>query len=258
MDTAATRFTSRGMERRSAGNFRRTSLNYKTNGTRCGQPFHQPTFTSGLTTYRTIEQGGFILTDTTTDEQAWFYTDGGQRKGPVPADKLRELLAAQTIDGETPIWRKGLADWQPLRTTEIGTHLKDTPPPIAAAHINNGLVWALAFAPIAYLFLDLAILSSQNAHIIQWQDDTPVYDPFFKTFISPLTWLIPLLTNGALCLVDTEQLKRAGYSSGWLTLFALLLAPVYLFMRAQRLRQTPTYGFVWIASFIVSLILQAA
>lgn len=61
-----------------------------------------------------------------------------------------------------------------------------------------------------------------------------------------------------LCLVDTEQLKRAGYSSGWLTFFALLLAPVYLFLRAQRLRQTPTYGFVWIAWFIVTIILRAA
>ena len=63
------------------------------------------------------------------------------------------------------------------------------------------------------------------------------------------------MTNAALCLVDTEQLKRAGYSSGWMTVFALLLAPVYLFVRAQRLRQTPTYGFVLIASFIVSIVL---
>jgi hypothetical protein len=196
------------------------------------------------------------LTDTTTDEQAWFYAEGGQRKGPVPADKLRELLAAQTIDGETPVWRKGLADWQPLRTTEIGAQLKDTPPPIAANHLNNGLVWALALAPIAYLLLDMAILNSQTAHIIQWRNDTPVYDPFFKTFISPLPWLIPLLTNAGLCLVDAEQLKRAGYSSGWMTFFALLLAPVYLFVRAQRLGQTPSYGFVWIASFITSIILR--
>jgi hypothetical protein len=194
------------------------------------------------------------MTGTTTDDGQWFYTQGGQLKGPVPAEKLRELLAVQTIDGETPVWRKGTADWQPLRTTEIGSHLKDTPPPIAASRVNNGLVWVLALAPIAYLLLDLAILNNGNAHIIQWRDDTPVYDPFFVTFISPLIWLIPLLTNAALCLFDTQQLKRAGYSSEWLTLFALLLAPVYLFVRAQRLRQTPTYGFVWIASFIVSLI----
>jgi hypothetical protein len=198
------------------------------------------------------------LTDTTTNDEAWFYTQGGQRKGPVPADKLRELLAAQTIDGDTPIWRKGLAEWQPLRRTEIGAELKDTPPPIAANHLNNGLVWALALAPIAYLFLDTVILNSQDAHLIGIRDDmTRVYDPFFSTFILPLPWLVPLLTNAGLSLVDAEQLKRAGYSSGWMTFFALLLAPVYLFVRAQRLGQTPSYGFVWIASFITSIILRA-
>ncbi|MEH2566730.1 DUF4339 domain-containing protein [Bradyrhizobium sp. AZCC 2289] len=190
------------------------------------------------------------MSETTTSDDAWFYAQHGQRIGPVPADKLRELLAAQTIDGETPIWRKGLADWQPLHATEIGAQLKDTPPPISANHVNNGLVWALAFAPIAYLFVDIALLNYQNSH--------PADDTFFEAFLSPLTWLVPVLTNGALCLVDAEQLKRAGYSSGWMTLFALLLAPVYLFVRAQRLRQTPSYGFLWIASFIVSIILRAA
>jgi hypothetical protein len=190
------------------------------------------------------------LTDTATSDEAWFYAQGGQRKGPVSADKLSELLAAQTIDGETLIWRKGLADWQMLRTTEIGAQIKDTPPPIAPNQVNNGLVWALAFAPIAYVFVDVGLLSYQNSH--------PGDDAFFETFLSPLSWLVPVLTNAVLCLVDTEQLKRAGYSSGWLTLFALLLAPVYLFVRAQRLRQTPTYGFAWIASFVVSIILRVA
>ncbi|MGY4155604.1 hypothetical protein ACVINW_001446 [Bradyrhizobium sp. USDA 4461] len=190
------------------------------------------------------------MTNSAASDEEWFYAQGGQRKGPLPADKLCELLVTATIDGETPVWRKGLADWQPLRTTEIGTQLKDSPPPIAASQINNGLVWALAFAPLAYLFVDVALLSYQTSH--------SEGDEFFEAFLSPLSWLVPVLTNAALCLVDTEQLKRAGYSSGWLTLFALLLAPVYLFLRAQRLRQTPTYGFVWIATFIVSIILRAA
>jgi GYF domain 2 len=187
------------------------------------------------------------MSDTTTGGETWFYTQGGQRKGPVPADKLRELLAAQTIDGETPIWRKGLENWQPLRTTEIGAQLKDEPPPIAASHVNNGFVWTLAVAPIAYVFLDIAILGYQINH--------PYED---HAFSSTLSWLIPVLVNGALCLLDEQQLKRAGYSSGWMTFCAVLLAPVYLFLRAQRLRQTPTYGYVWIASFIASLVLRAA
>jgi GYF domain 2 len=190
------------------------------------------------------------MNDASTNEDAWFYTLGGQRNGPVPADKLRELLEAQAIDGQTPIWCKGMVDWQPLHSTEIGAELKGTPPPIATNQINNGLVWALAFAPIAYLFVDVALLNYQNSH--------PRGDIFFEAFLSPLTWLVPVTTNAILCLVDAEQLKRAGYSSNAMTIFALLLAPVYLFIRAQRLRQTPTYGFVWVATFIVSIVLRAA
>ena len=193
--------------------------------------------------------------DSTTDGEGWFYTQGGQRKGPFPADELHKLLAARTIDGETPIWRKGLAGWQPLRITDLGAQLNDTPPPIASSRLNNGLVWALAVAPIVYVFVDAGILQYQLTHIVQFVDGNPVYDPPFLAHLALLTWLIPLLTNATLCLIDASQLKRAGYSSGWMMLFALLLAPAYLFMRARRLRQTPSYGYVWIASFIVSIVL---
>jgi hypothetical protein len=129
------------------------------------------------------------MSDTTTSDEAWFYAQGGQRKGPVPADKLRELVAAQTIDGEMAVWRKGLADWQPLRTvTDRGAYLQDTPPAIAANHVNNGLVWALACAPSAYLFLDVALLGYQNSH--------PAGDTFFETFLSPLTLVALHLVGG--------------------------------------------------------------
>ena len=107
---------------------------------------------------------GANLTDTTTEDEQWFYTQGGQRKGPVPADELRELLTTLTIDGETPVWRKGMADWQPLRTTEIAARLKDTPPAVAANQLNNGFAWALAFALLVYLFLDIALLS----YVCRW------------------------------------------------------------------------------------------
>jgi hypothetical protein len=195
----------------------------------------------------TNPQGENKLTDTINSDETWFYALGGQRIGPVLADKLRELLATQTIDGETQIWRKGMADWQPLGKTEIGTHLEETPPPVRPNDINNGFVWALAVAPIAYIFVQIAIIDYQTIHL---GEDL--------SFSSALVWLIPALANATLCVLDEQQLKRAGYNSGWMTLFALLLAPVYLFMRAQRLRQAPSYGYVWIASFIVSILLRIA
>jgi hypothetical protein len=138
-----------------------------------------------------------------------------------------------------------MADWQPLRSTELGTHFEETPPPIRSNDINNGLVWALAVAPIAYIFVQIAVIDYQALHI---GEDI--------SLSSSLVWLIPALANARLCILDERQLNRAGYNSGWMTLFALLLAPAYLFMRAQRLRQTPSYGYVWIGAFIVSIILR--
>ena len=183
------------------------------------------------------------MTDTTTTEDAWFYTQAGQRRGPVPADTVRELLATKAIDGETPIWRKGFEDWKILRDTEFRSGLSETPPPVAATELNNGAVWMLAFAPIAYFFVDDFVLAYQ----LKGGEDA---------ILSALTWLIPLAVNCGLCLLDDRQLREAGYKSTLLTFFAVILAPVYLFMRARTLRQKPLYGFVWIGSFIASIVLR--
>jgi hypothetical protein len=185
------------------------------------------------------------LTGTTTDDEQWFYTQGGQRKGPVPADELRELLATLTIDGETPVWRKGMSDWQPLRNTEIAAHLKDTPPPVAPTHVNNSLVWTLAIAPIGY-----AILAG-------WRDAEIMENPYGDHSLAQFVSLgVPLVLNAALCLLDERQLKRAGYADKWLTLFGILLAPAYLFLRAKRLQQFPSYGIVWVACFVISILMS--
>lgn len=186
------------------------------------------------------------MTEVTTDT-SWFYTQAGQRKGPVAAAEIHALLADKTIDAETPVWRKGLPDWLPLSKSELGAALRDEPPPVAAAHINNGFVWTLAVAPLAYFLLEAVILG--------YQLKTPYED---HQLSSALLWIIPAAANATLCLLDQQQLKAAGYNSAWITFFALLLAPVYLFVRAQRLRQTPTYGFVWLATFVLSILLRAA
>ncbi|WP_029583170.1 DUF4339 domain-containing protein [Bradyrhizobium sp. URHD0069] len=175
----------------------------------------------------------------------WYFTENGQRKGPITTANLLELLEVEKISGDTPVWLKGLADWQPLRNTELAGRLQDTPPPVAPNFVNNSLVWTLAIAPIGYAFL------------AGWRDmqimEDPLGDHSFAQFVA---LGLPLLLNATLCLIDEQQLKRAGYADKWLTLFGILLAPVYLFLRAKRLRQTPTYGYTWVVSFIVSILLS--
>ncbi|WP_316197851.1 DUF4339 domain-containing protein [Bradyrhizobium sp. SZCCHNS2002] len=186
----------------------------------------------------TIEAGEVSTTD-------WYFTDSGQRRGPVTRADLLELLEAEKISGDTPVWHKGFADWQALRTTDLGAYLQDTPPPVAPTHVNNSMVWILAIAPIAY-----AILTG-------WRDSEIMEDPYADHSLAQLVALgVPLVLNAALCLLDERQLKRAGYADKWLTLFGILLAPVYLFLRAKRLRQFPSYGIVWVACFIISLLMS--
>jgi hypothetical protein len=170
----------------------------------------------------------------------WFLTESGQRKGPLSAAALLELLQTQKVNGDTLVWRKGLSEWQPLRATELGVHLQNSPPPVVSSEINNGLVWTLALAPIAYTFL----AAYRNVQIYQF----PYED---HTLIKLATFAVPAIINAAICLLDEQQLKRAGYADKWLTIFGIFFAPAYLFLRAKRLKQRPYYGFVWIVVFII-------
>jgi hypothetical protein len=186
----------------------------------------------------TINAGGASDSD-------WFFTENGQRKGPVTTTRLLELARTEEINGDTPVWRKGLSDWQPLRTTDPGAYLQDTPPPVAPAHINNALVWTIALAPIAYALFGGMIQSYELENPFE---EHPV--------LGFLNFFVPAGINAALCLLDERQLKLAGYADKWLTLFGIMLAPVYLFLRAKRLRQIPSYGIVWVACFILSILLS--
>src|SRR6188472_1248011 len=44
----------------------------------------------------------------------WYYHLGGQQLGPVSDAELANLLQSGRINRNTPVWREGMADWQPL------------------------------------------------------------------------------------------------------------------------------------------------
>jgi hypothetical protein len=189
------------------------------------------------------------MSDTTNDSdtavQDWYFTENGQRKGPFPASALVDFLETNRISGDTSVWRKGLADWQPLKSTELGAQLQGAPPPVAPSNINNALVWIIAVAPLPYgLF---------GGVIDAFKMDAPLQP---HRVLDILAFLVPAVINAALCLANERQLKRAGYSDKWLTTFGFILAPAYLFIRAKRLRQFPSYGVAWIAAFVVSILLS--
>lgn len=188
---------------------------------------------------------GETVTDTTNSAAGadeWFYTARGQRLGPLNGGSIRQLLDDQKIDADTPLWRKGQTDWKPLRDTEFVQLLGDAPPPIPASNINDGLVWTLAFAPIAYALITAVLRAAAE------ESPSPAI-----TDLASVSIFLPIVVNAVLCLLDLRQLRRAGYSDGFLTLWGLILAPAYLFMRAKRLRHKPTYAIAWLIMFAISL-----
>ncbi len=173
---------------------------------------------------------------TPQQRNAWYYSQEGTRFGPINEDQIRKLIAAHTIRPDSLVWCEGLADWTPAHQTDI-RHLlgsATTPPPLPGESVNNGIVWTVALAPIIATLLQ-DILAAATVH------------PRSEF------WWVALPLNIGLCLADQRKLKNAGHNTDGMTMWALLLVPVYLFVRASRLKQNNSYALVWLATFFISL-----
>ena len=61
----------------------------------------------------------------------WHYVEQGQQMGPVSDEQLAQLVQAGKINGETLVWREGLANWSPYR--EVNPAAAATPVTVAPA-----------------------------------------------------------------------------------------------------------------------------
>jgi hypothetical protein len=165
----------------------------------------------------------------------WYYSQNGRRIGPVTFDAISDLITTQALTRDTPVWQEGMADWTPASGTALNGLFGavKTPPPLMGESVNNRIVWILAFAPIIGVLL---------AQVIAFAIGYPENEfPF-----------IVILLNVGLSIADEKQLKKDGHNTKGMG-FWVILVPVYLFVRARRLRQKNSYAIVWIVAFIISL-----
>ena len=52
------------------------------------------------------------------DRQQWYYAPIGTQLGPVSTDELRRMLSSGQVPASAPVWREGMADWQPAGQVE--------------------------------------------------------------------------------------------------------------------------------------------
>ena len=62
----------------------------------------------------------------------WYYAVGSQQQGPVSEAQLQALVKDGVINGDTLVWREGMASWQPYRT-QIASGM----PPVPAAAVAD-------------------------------------------------------------------------------------------------------------------------
>ncbi|MDQ2792612.1 MAG: DUF4339 domain-containing protein [Bacteroidota bacterium] len=174
----------------------------------------------------------------------WYYELNGARMGPVSIDEIKNLFRKATILPSTQVWRTGYPEWIELNQSELSNIIpRDVPPPLSGKSLNNSYVWILAFAPLIGVFLEYFVAGAMTGGESQLAIQAAVKD----------LWWITLALNVLFCVLDLNKLKAAGYNTESLSVFWLLLIPVYLFKRAKFLRQKPSYAWTWLAVFFLSL-----
>ena len=177
-------------------------------------------------------------------EAAWFHEENGQRKGPVSNVEMINLIKSAKLSYGSAVWKKGFPDWLKVENTELRIHLADVaPPPLSGEHVNNSIVWVLAFAPVIGLFLEYLVAMA-------------VYDNQFAAQVavkSGKCWFIAVGLNIGLSFFDERRLKKAGHNTdkfkGW-----VWLVPVYLYQRAKHMKQNLAYFIVWLVCIAITLL----
>lgn len=163
----------------------------------------------------------------------WYYAMNGERIGAISKSKLITLYKTEKIFLGTKVWKNGMPDWVELRETDL-VQERNSPPPLKGNDIDNTLVWILAFAPIIGTIIEYLISGTIGE-------------------TSSILWKISICINTILCIFDERKLKKAGYNTKELMLWAIFLVPVYLFRRAYLLKQKSGYAIVWCLTFAILL-----
>ena len=182
--------------------------------------------------------------DTSDQQKPWFYESAGERKGGFSEQDIIAKIDAGEIRHGTAVWKQGLGNWTRIEQTELAAHLeRNGPPPLTGEHVNNTIVWVLAFAPLIGLFLESFVAAiAYGGNEYRWE----------RAMANSEFWYITLILNVALSYGDEKKLEKSGIDTDKFK-GMVWLVPVYLYQRAKALGQNMAYFAVWIVCFLVML-----
>jgi hypothetical protein len=165
--------------------------------------------------------------DNNTEElKFWYYIDKGEVTGPFSEEEMNALYQQHIIEDITEVWKSGMSDWVELSTTELSKKedLKHQP---GKNEINHALPWIMAFLPV----LVAGAISRKSLPLL----------------------IILLVIHCVIGAMDSVILIKEGKAKKTALLWALLLPPVYLVIRAGLLNTRKAGAVIWCILFAFEL-----
>jgi hypothetical protein len=194
-----------------------------------------------------------------TDDRKWFYVENGLKKGPVSTSQLHQI--ADRVGPNFEVWTEGYNDWQPYKRAPASGHSSPTPPPLSPQMIDNTWVWLVALTPLIVAIVDAVIVQIrlENLAATGWWNVLEFRDvggamTVGRKRLGGLPWQTTFILSSLFVILDLRKLRQAGHPPMKTDiLWGFLLVPVYLFVRAKRLRQKPNYAVTWIICAAISI-----
>lgn len=165
--------------------------------------------------------------DHNTEElKFWYYIDNGEVTGPFSEEEMNTLYQQHIIEDNTEVWKSGMSDWVELSTTELSKKedLKQQP---RKNEINHAMPWILTFLPVLFA----GAISRKSLPLL----------------------IILLIIHCAIGVMDSGILIKEGKAKKTIILWALLLPPVYLVIRAGLLKTRKAGAVIWCLFFAFEL-----
>ena len=166
----------------------------------------------------------------------WHYNLKGTPTGPTSAEGIANLYTNGTIDEDTLVWNaeRGGA-WTRLDQVPELRALR-TSPALPASAVSDVWVWAMVAVPVIGTLAEVVVSESSGASI-------SLRAALFFYFIA----------YGTLAALDTCAIAKSGRTKkvGTIGPF-ILLVPVYLFVRTQRLKKSFAVLAFWAVSTVIA------
>ncbi|WP_158168534.1 DUF4339 domain-containing protein [Methylobacterium mesophilicum] len=170
----------------------------------------------------------------------WYYERGGERLGPVIAEKMQSLISAGDIAPETLVWNTSFGTtWRRAGDTELMAADIAGPPPLPTTHVSDAYAWLLALVPAIGAVVERAI--ADNGTQLSWK---AVMLAYFGA-------------NTALSLLDANKINKAGRNPNNINLGRWFwLIPAYLYQRSRTLFQNQKFLIIWLVTFFGAMVWQ--